>query len=98
VAGPITKDTIDDGAQIELGAKSVKHHTMIDARGGEDSLVDLEGVGALRRLHCQVDDGVKLDGHLVNLDWLECPGNKHLVRLRSGGTRHGDGSATAAQR
>ncbi len=69
-----------------------------DARGGEGSLVDLESVGALRRLHCRVDDGVKLDGHLVNLDWLEGPGNEHIVRLWSGGTRHGDGSATAARR
>ena len=98
VAGPIAEDAIDDGAQIELGAESVEHHTTIDARGGEGSLVDLEGVGALRRLHCGVDDRVTLDGHLVDLDWLEGPGNEHIVRRRSGGTRHGDGSATAAQR
>jgi hypothetical protein len=26
------------------------------------------------------------------LDWLEGPGNKHIVRLRIGGTRHSDGS------
>jgi hypothetical protein len=52
----------------------------------------LEGVGALRRLHCRVDNGVELDGHLVNLDWLEGPGNEH------GGTRHGDGRVRAARR
>ncbi len=94
VAGPIAEDAIDDGAQIELGAESVKHQTTIDARGGEGSLVDLKGMGALRRLHCQVDDGVKLDGHLVNLNRLEGLGNEHIVRLWSGGTRHGNGSAT----
>ena len=98
MAGPIAKDAIDNGAQIELGTKSVKHHITIDARGGKGSLVDLEGVGALQRLHCQVDDGVELDGHLVNLDWLKGPGNKHIVRLWSGGTRHGNGSATATRR
>jgi len=96
VAGPITKDAIDDGAQIELGAESVKHHTMINARGGEGSLVDLEGVGALRRLHCRVGNGVKRGGYLVNLDWLEGPGNKHIVRLRGGGTGHGNGRVIAA--
>ncbi len=94
VAGPIAKDAIDDGTQIELGAKSVEHQTTIDARGGEGSLVDLKGVGALRRLHCRVDDGVKLDGHLVDLNRLEGPGNEHIVCLRSSGTRHGNGSAT----
>jgi len=52
VAGPIAEDAIDVGAQIELGAESVEHHTTIDARGGKGSLVDLEGVGMLRRLHC----------------------------------------------
>ncbi len=81
VAGPIAKDAIDKGAQIELGAESVEHHMTINARGGEGSLVDLESVGALRRLHCRVDGGVKLDGRLVNLDWLEGPGNEHIVRF-----------------
>ncbi len=94
VVGPIAEDTIDDGAQIELGAESVEHQTTINARGGKGSLVDLKGVGALRRLHCRVDDRVKLDDHLVNLNRLEGPGNKHIVRLWSGGTRHGNGSAT----
>ena len=98
MAGPIAKDAINDGAQIELGAKSVEHHTTIDARGGECSLVDLEGVGMLRQLHCRVDGRVKLDGHLVNLDWLDGPGNKHIVRLRGGGTGHGDGLVIAARR
>jgi hypothetical protein len=31
------------------------------------------------------------------LDWLEGPGNEHIVRLRSGGPRHVDGSTTAAR-
>jgi len=97
VACPIAEDAIDDGAQIELGAESVEHHTTIDARGGECSLVDLEGVGMLRRLHCQVNGRVKLDGHLVNLDWLDGPGNKHIVRLRGGGTGHGDDRVIAAR-
>ncbi len=52
VAGPIAKDAIDDGAQIELGAKSVEHQTTSNARGGKGSLVDLKGVGTLRQLHC----------------------------------------------
>ena len=47
MAGPFAEDNIDDDTQIELGAESVKHHTTINARGGEGSLVDLEGVGAL---------------------------------------------------
>ncbi len=94
VAGPIAEDAINDGAQIELGAKSVKHQTRINARGGKGSLVDLKGVGTLRRLHCRVNEGVKLDGHLVNLNRLEGTGNEHIVCLRSGGTRHGNGSAT----
>jgi len=51
VAGPIAEDTINNGAQIELGTESVEHHMTINARGGEGSLVDLEGTGALRRLH-----------------------------------------------
>ena len=97
MVGPIAEDTIDDGAQIELGAESVEHHTVIDARGGEGSFVDLEGIDVLRRLHCRVNDRVKLDGNLVNLDWLKGPGNKHIVCLWSGGIRHGNGSATAAR-
>ena len=76
VAGPIIEDAINDGAQIELGAKRVEHHATIDARGGKGSLVDLEGMGVLRRLHCGVDNGVMLDGHLVDLDWLEGPDTK----------------------
>ncbi len=97
MADPIAEDATDDGAQIELGAESVKHHKTIDAMGGEGSLVDLEAVGALRRLRCQVDDGVKLDGHLVNLGWLEGPGNKHIVRLRGVGIGHGNGRVIAAR-
>ncbi len=96
VAGSIAEDAIDNGAQIELSAESVEHHTAIDARGGEGSLVNLERVGALRRLHCRVDDEVELDGHLVYLNWLEGSGNEHIVRLRSGGAGH-DGDTTAAQ-
>jgi hypothetical protein len=40
---------------------------------------------------------VELDGHLVNLDWLEGPGNEHKGRLWNGGTRHGDGRVRAAR-
>jgi len=52
VVGPIAEDAIDDGAQIELGAESVEHHTTNNASGGEGSLVDLEGMGMLQWLHC----------------------------------------------
>ena len=47
---PIAEDTVNNGAQVELGAKSAKHHSMINARGSKGSLVNLEGMGALRRL------------------------------------------------
>ncbi len=79
VAVPIAKDAVNDGAQVKLGAVIVKHHLTINARGGEGSLVDLEGMGALRRLQCGVDDGVQLEGYLVNLNRLKGPGEKHVV-------------------
>ncbi len=77
VAGPITDDTVDNGAQVELGAKSVKLQLTINARGSNGSLVDLEGMGALWRLHSGVNDGVQLGGYLVNLNRLERLGDKH---------------------
>ncbi len=84
MAVPIAKDAVNDGAQVELGAESVEHHSTIDARDGEGSLlVNLEGMGALRRLHHGVDNGIELEGHLVNLNGLERPGDKHIVRLRA---------------
>ena len=86
VVGPIAKDTINDGTQIELGTKSVEHHMTIDIRGGEGSLVDLK--------HCSVDDGVQLDGHLVDVSWLKGTGNKHKVFCWSCGIRHVNDSAT----
>ena len=97
VAGPLAEDAINNCAQVELGAKSVEHRATIDARGGEGGLVNLKGVGTLRRLHCQVDNGVELDGYLVNLDGLKGPGDEHKC-LRMGGTRHVDGRVKATQR
>jgi hypothetical protein len=90
VAVPITADSINDGTQIQLGAKYIKHQVAVNARGCKHSLVYLEGMGAFGRLHCLVDDGVELDGRLVNLNGLERPGDKHIVCLQGGGTGHGN--------
>jgi hypothetical protein len=90
-AVPIAKDAVNDGTQVELGTKSVKHHSTINARGNKGSLVDLKGMGALLWLHCGVNDGVHLYGYLDNLNGLEGPEDKHIVPLWSGVTRHGDG-------
>jgi hypothetical protein len=87
---PIAKDTVNNGVQVELGAKSVKHHSTINARGGKGSLVNLEGMGALQRLHRGVHNKIELKGHLVNLNGLESMGDEHIVRLRGGGTGHGN--------
>ncbi len=56
---PIAEDAVNDGAQVELGAKRVKHHSAIDARGGKGSLINLEGMGALRRLYCGVNNRIE---------------------------------------
>ncbi len=56
---PIAKDAVNDGAQVELGAKSAKHHLTINARGGKGSLVNLEGMGALRRLYGGVNNRIE---------------------------------------
>ncbi len=84
MAVPIAEDVVNNGAQVELGAESVEHHSTIDARDGEGSLiVNLEGMGVLRRLHHGVDNGIELEGHLVDLNGLERPGDKHIVCLRA---------------
>ncbi len=70
MAVPIAEDTVDNRTQVELDAKSVKLQSTIDARGGKGSLVNLESIGALRQLHCGVDDGVQLDCYLVGLNGL----------------------------
>ena len=80
---PIAKDAVNNGAQVELGAKSVEHHSTINARGGKGSLVNLEGMGVLRQLHRGVDNRIEFEGHLVNLNGLERLGDKHIVRLRA---------------
>jgi hypothetical protein len=90
VVVPIAEDAVNNSAQVELGAKSVKHHSTIHARGGEGSLVNLEGMGALRRLHRGVNNGIELEGHLVDLNGFKRPGDKHIVCLRGGGTGHGN--------
>ncbi len=87
---PIAKDAVNDGAQVELGAESVEHHSTINARGGEGSLVNLEGMGVLRRLYRGVDYRIEFSGHLVDLNGLERPGDEHIVRLWGGGTGHGN--------
>ncbi len=74
VAVLITKDTVSNGAQVELGAESVEHHSTINARGSKGNLVNLEGIDALRRLHRGVDNGIELEGHLVDLNELEIRG------------------------
>jgi hypothetical protein len=86
----LTADAVNDGTQIQLGAKYVKHQVAVDARGRKHGLIYLEGMGAFRRFHRQVDDGVELDGHLVNLDGLKRPEDKHTVCLWCSGTRHGN--------
>ncbi len=90
MAVPIAKDAVNDGAQVELGAKSVKHQSTINARGGDGSLVNLESMGMLRQLHCGVNDRVQLGGYFVDLNGLKRLGDKHKVCLRSGGARHGN--------
>ncbi len=87
---PITKGAVNNGAQVELGAKSVEHHSRIDARGGKGSLVNMEGMGALRQLHHGVDNRIKLEGHLVDLNRLKRLGDKHIVCLWGGRTGHGN--------
>ena len=47
VAIPIAQDAIDDGAQVELCAKSVEHGAAVDARDQERSLVSLKRVSVL---------------------------------------------------
>ncbi len=92
VASPVAKHAVDNGAQIELCTKNIKHSASIDAGGGESCLVNLECVSALGWLHGQVDDWVELDGLLVNLDRVKGLGNKHVVRLEQAGAlvRHDD--------
>jgi hypothetical protein len=90
VALTIAKDAVNYGAQVELGAKSVEHHSMINARGGEGSLVNLEHKGTLRWLPPGVDNGIELEGHLINLNGLKRQGDKHIVRLRCNRTGHGN--------
>jgi hypothetical protein len=77
VAIPITQDAIDDGAQVELCAESVKHGAAVDARDGERSLVSLKRVSALGGKHGQVHHRVELDGEFVHLDGLEGPRDEH---------------------
>ncbi len=60
MALPIIEEAVNNGAQVELGAKSVKHHSTIDARGGEGSLVNLECMGMLLRLHHGADNRIEL--------------------------------------
>ncbi len=90
MAVPITADAINNGTQIQLGAKYVKHQVAVDARGRKHGLVYLEGMGVFGRLHRQVDDRVEIDNHLVNLDGLERLGDEHTVHLWCGGTGHGN--------
>ena len=90
MAVPIAEDAVDNSDQVELGAESVNHHLANNARGGQGSLDNLEGIGALRRLHRGVDDGRELDGHLVGLNGIKRPGDEHLVCLWSGGAKHGN--------
>ena len=42
VAVPVAQDTVDDGAEVELGTKGVEHGAAVDARDGERGLVCLK--------------------------------------------------------
>ncbi len=85
VASPVVKHAFNDGAQIELCTKNIKHSMSINARGCESCLVDLECVSALGWLHGQVNNRVERDGLLVNLDRLEGLGNEHIVHFEQAG-------------
>ena len=84
----IAEDTVNNGAQVELGAKGVKHHSMVIVMGSKGSLVKLEHMGMFWRFHHGVNNGVELEGHLVDLNWLKRPRDKHIVCLWSSGTAH----------
>ncbi len=87
---PITADAVNNGAQVQLGAEYVKHHVAVNPRGRKHALVHLEGMGTFGRLHHQVDDGVELDDHLVNLYRLQGAWDEHIMgRLWGGGARVG---------
>ncbi len=86
----ISEDTVNNGAQVELGAKGVKHHSTVIVMGSKGSLAKLEGMGVLWRLHHGVNNGVELEGHLVDLNRLMRPRDKHIVCLRGSGTGHGN--------
>ncbi len=45
---------------------------------------------ALWRLHHGVDNGIELEGHLVDLNRLKRQGDEHIVCLWGGGTEHGN--------
>jgi hypothetical protein len=47
----VTKHAVDNGTQIELCARDVKHSASINARGGKSCLVNLECMSALGWLH-----------------------------------------------
>ncbi len=88
VAVPNAKDAVDYGTQVELGAKSVEHHLTIGVRDGKGSLVNLECMGALWQFYHGVNNGIELESHFVNLNGLERPGDKHIVRLWCSRTGH----------
>ncbi len=71
VVSPVTEHTIDDGAKIKLGAKSIEHGTLVGARGRKSCLVYLKRVSAFGWLHGQVNNRVELDILLVGLDRLK---------------------------
>ncbi len=93
---PIAKDAINNCTEIKLHAKSVEHGAAVNIWGGEPSLVDLECMRSMfRGFHGQIYDQVKLDGLFDDLNRLEGPRNKHVVRLEHTGVlvRH-DGTST----
>ncbi len=76
---PIAEDTVNDGAQIQLGTERVKHHAAVNAWHGESGLVHLKRMCTFRGLHGQMNNQVELDGDLVYLNRLEGPWDKHEV-------------------
>ncbi len=76
---PITKDAVNNHAEIELHAKSVEHGAVANTFGGKRSLVDLQCMRVFGRFHGQIYNQVELDSLLVDLNKFKGPRNKHVV-------------------
>ncbi len=79
VVVPVAKEAINNGAQIELGTKNVKHHAAVNAWHGKSGLACLKCMGAFWGLHGQTGNWVELHGDLVGLNRLKGPWDEHVV-------------------